>query len=174
MATTKAATTDPNHLALLNTPTLRIRMLQLTLILSCCRLHRLGLSTCFQGPIAPCALFFSGKSHTYICPSIPVGPHKGHVMCHWRCPKEWLKGVVVTTLSGYCLFHLFSFPCFHDLLSQPIYCPCLFVPLLQACAHALTSPTHLSDPYSLFPKCTCQSCINNGPCPLVCSPVSLS
>ena len=117
MATMKAVTIDPNHPALLNAPTLHIRMLRPTPILSCCRLRCLGLSIHFQGPIAPCVLFLGGKSQTYIHPSIPVGPHEGHVTCHWRCPKEWLKGVVATTLSGYCLFDLFSFPCFHDLLS---------------------------------------------------------
>ena len=63
--------------------------------------------------IAP---FFHGMSHAYICPSTPVSPHEGHMTCHWWCPKEWLKGVVASTLSGYCLFHLFIFPCFHDLL----------------------------------------------------------
>ena len=31
-----------------------------------------------------------------------------------------------------------------------------------------------SAPCSLCPKCVCQSCINVGPCPLVCSPVSVS
>ena len=174
MALTNTALTDLGRSVLSGTPTPRSQLLQLASFPNRPRRRRIRLSTHSPGPMALFAPFLHGKSRAYIRPSTPVGPHGGHVTCHWRCPKEWMKGVVATTPSGYCPLHLFNFLCFYNLLPRLVYCPCLFVPLLQACVHAPTSPTCLSAPYSLFSKCACQSCINNGLCPLVCSPVSLS
>ena len=125
-------------------------------------------------PMASLASYLLRKSHTYIRPWPPAGPLGDHMMCHSLYPKEWLKGVVATKWSRYCPLHLFKFPSFYDPLLWLFHCPFHFVLILRACAHALTFLIHLSVPYSLFHKCACQSCINIGPCPLVCSPVSLS
>ena len=138
----------------------------------CLLVHQL--THCLHDPTASLASYLWRKSCAYMRPWPPAGPLRDHVTCHSWHPKEWLKGVVATTWSGYCPLHLFRFPLFHDHILWPVYCPFHFVLLLQACAHALTFPICLSVLYSLFPKCACQSCINIGPCPFVCSPVSLS
>ena len=103
-------------------------------------------------------------------------PHKGHLIfiCHSLYPKEWLKGIVAGTRCKYCLLYPFRFLLVHDYVLWLFHCPFHFVRLLQACAHAPMPPIHSLVPCSLYSKCVCQSCINIGPCPLVCSPVSLS
>ena len=141
---------------------------QLHCLLVCWLTHR------SHDPTASLESYLWRKSRAYMHPWPSASPLRDHMMCHLRHPKEWLKGVVATTRSGYCPLHPFRFPLFHDHLLWPVYCPFHFVLLLQACAHALTFPICLSVLYSLFPKCACQSCINIGPCPLVCSPVLLS
>ena len=82
-------------------------------------------STCMALHHLSCYSF--GKYHAYMRPLPLVGPHIGHVTCHSWYPKEWMKGVMATTRSGYCPFHLFRFPLFYNSLSQLVYCPCHFV-----------------------------------------------
>ena len=100
---------DLSHSVLPGAPSCHTQSLQPTLIPSCHRSCRLWLALHLNGPMASFALFPLGKYRTYICPSPLVSPHVGHMTCHSWYPKEWLKGLVVTTWSGYCPLHLFRF-----------------------------------------------------------------